>query len=207
MGVFPLQALDEALSELTETERRIVIYYLETKFQPKQLADSLNVSVRTVYKALYKYRKALKKRGIDPSELYLLRKSSRKSSKSDSASVVDVKDEIVTDPEKIKKIVKEVVEEYLEDIGILESKGSTNTGKEQRSFNLNVDQSKVEEIISLLKEINRNLQELCRELTRNPPPVRTERLKQVVSARNSSLELPSFVENNPWLEVLSLRKT
>jgi len=202
-----LQALDEALSELTETERRIVIYYLETKFQPKQLADSLNVSVRTVYKALYKYRKALKKRGIDPSELYLLRKSSRKSSKSDSASVVDVKDEIVTDPEKIKKIVKEVVEEYLEDIGILESKGSTNTGKEQRSFNLNVDQSKVEEIISLLKEINRNLQELCRELTRNPPPVRTERLKQVVSARNSSLELPSFVENNPWLEVLSLRKT
>ncbi len=202
-----MQALDEALSELTETERRIVIYYLETKFQPKQLADSLNVSVRTVYKALYKYRKALKKRGIDPSELYLLRKSSRKSSKSDSASVVDVKDEIVTDPEKIKKIVKEVVEEYLEDIGILESKGSTNTGKEQRSFNLNVDQSKVEEIISLLKEINRNLQELCRELTRNPPPVRTERLKQVVSARNSSLELPSFVENNPWLEVLSLRKT
>jgi len=198
-----LQVLNEALSELTETERRIVIYYLETRLQPKQLAKSLNVSVRTVYKALYKYRKALKKRGIDPSELYLLKKPA----KHDSTLQTTDKEATAVDLEKIKSMVREIVEEHLATLGILENEKSNNTGKESPDPNEKVYLSKIDEVIYLLREINKNIQELQRELSRTSAPIRTERLKRIVSVRNSSVELPSFVENNPWLEVLSLRKT
>jgi len=198
-----LQVLNEALSELTETERRIVIYYLETRLQPKQLAKSLNVSVRTVYKALYKYRKALKKRGIDPSELYLLKKPA----KQDSTLQTTDKEATAVDLEKIRSMVREIVEEHLATLGILENEKSNNTGKESPDPNEKVYLSKIDEVIYLLREINRNIQELLRELSRTSAPIRTERLKRIVSVRNSSVELPSFVENNPWLEVLSLRKT
>ena len=193
-----LQALDEALSELTETERRIVIQYLKTRFQPKRLAESLNVSVRTVYKALYKYRKALRKRGIDPSELYLAKKSS------DSAG--PVAGEVALDTEKIRDIVKEIVEEHLEKLGILGVEESSGTEK-QAADSIETYLNKVEEVIYLLKEINRNIQELRRELSSIAKPIRTEGIKQKVGVGEDSYQLPSFIENNPWLEVLSLRKT
>lgn len=195
--------LNEALSELTETERRIVIYYLETRLQPKQLAESLNVSVRTVYKALYKYRKALKKRGIDPSELYLLKKPA----KQDSILQTTDKEATAVDLEKIRSMVREIVEEHLAKLGILENEKSNNIGKGSPDPNEKVYLSKIDEVIYLLREINRNIQELQRELSRASTPIRTERLKRIVSVRDGRVELPSFVENNPWLEVLSLRKT
>ncbi|RLE90618.1 MAG: hypothetical protein DRJ46_03635 [Thermoprotei archaeon] len=104
-------------------------------------------------------------------------------------------------------MVRKIVEEHLATLGILENEKSNNTGKESPDPNEKVYLSKIDEVIYLLREINKNIQELQRELSRTSVPIRTERLKQIVSVRNSSVELPSFVENNPWLEVLSLRKT
>jgi len=61
--------MDEDSIRLTETERRIIEIYLseEKPLKAKEIAERLGVSVRTVYKALYKFRKMGKNRYLNTS--------------------------------------------------------------------------------------------------------------------------------------------
>lgn len=67
----------EGVSGLTRTESLIVAAYMSRDPPPKakELASQLGVSVRTVYKALYKYRKLCRELGIKPPAAYKRRSS------------------------------------------------------------------------------------------------------------------------------------
>ena len=67
----------EVLDLLTSTEKKIVRDYILKGGTPKDVASRLNVSVRTVYKALYKLRKGLKERGFSPDDFYISRGKTR----------------------------------------------------------------------------------------------------------------------------------
>ncbi len=207
----------EALECLTETERKIVMEYLKTKAAPKVISENLGVSVRTVYKALYKYRKALKERGLDVTHLYLTnsRNGRNRCNGNGKASAIQVaRTHSVSGNlachvpiEWLREEVRKLVEEYLNSLD--GNRGYVRTGNEStdgRELEL------LEAMVSLLREINKNLlsiRQLLAEqgsfLASNQTVITTTH-KLAAATNEDSGDLPSFVRDNPWINVLSSRR-
>jgi len=206
--VFELEIVEKALATLTKTERRIVEEYLKTRASPKEISRKLGVSVRTVYKALYKYRKTLREEGHDVSHLYLVSARSRSygnGRRRGSASPPEKKCEV--NIEWLREEVRKIIEDYLSSLN-----GQHDGGRTPDKVPLdNVESAKLlSRIISLLEEINRNLVLLREQITLFSGASETfslnrENAHPSVQAVNGCL--PSYARDNPWLEVLSSRRT
>lgn len=128
---------------LTQTERIIVAEYISRVPPPKakELAAELGVSVKTVYKALYKYRKM---------------------KKDDPRANTDLKSFYSREEENIQ--MKEILQALY-------------------TLKLSIDQ-----LNNTLKNLINVISDLQQEK------------ETLMSSKNI---LPSFVEDNPWLEVVS----
>jgi len=67
---------EDVLRRLTPTERRVVEYFASNGGSAREIAGALGISERTVYKALYRYRRIAESLGYDASEFYFRRKGS-----------------------------------------------------------------------------------------------------------------------------------
>jgi len=196
--------VEEALSELTETEKRIVTEFMKTKLPAKELAKKLNVSVRTVYKALYKYRRALKKRGIDVRNLYLLssRNSKSKAKPAPKPEVSEQQNQVQSiegmsvDIAWLRSEIKKIVMEYVQELGSVRAPANDT---QEKTLAL------MQRMIALLEEINKNLIALNRALERSRVMVRRAKPQSVRLEIPLDSSLPTFVQGNPWIEVLASR--
>jgi len=192
----------EILDKMTKTERRIIIYYLEHGGKAKEIASALNVSERTVYKALYLFRKKLKEKGINPSELYLRSSIEQKNAKAIVAPSSYEKnlEEIIN--KKILPIILNQVRNVLrEELKKILYKEEKNTEKEI------IAQGDLVNAISVLnnsiRELNENIVSLISFLNKKDN-TQTNMKDIKIVARET---LPSFVRGNPWVEVLKSRST
>ncbi len=196
----------EILNEMTKTERKIITYYLEHGGRAKDIASVLNVSERTVYKALYLFRKKLKERGINPSELYLRSTSEQMSHiQSSNVSVTNQKykeiEEIIS-----KKVLPVILEEVRRVIQVELKKVLYEEDKK------NIDNYKDRDIGKLVNtlltlndsivELNNNIITLVSLLKKNNQPHKT----YIKTQKETPVEeTPSFIKGNPWIEVLRSR--
>ena len=192
----------EILDKMTKTERKIIIYYLEHGGKAKEIASALNVSERTVYKALYLFRKKLKEKGINPSELYLRSSIEQKNAKAIVAPSSYEKnlEEIIN--KKILPIILNQVRNVLrEELKKILYKEEKNTEKEI------IAQGDLVNAISVLnnsiRELNENIVSLISFLNKKDN-TQTNMKDIKIVARET---LPSFVRGNPWVEVLKSRST
>ena len=202
---------DAALAKLTETERKIVEFYLDRGGKAKDIATKLGVSERTVYKALYKYRKALRELGLDPSPLYLRKSLAQGDSGNGSMPLPThgVKEKAIGEElvEEIVRRIREVIVEELERMlrayGIAPPKPvEVRPGVEKLLLDLN---SLLSELNHGIRQLNSNIEKLI--LINTTPKARVERQLATVEVWSSNMaELPSYVIDNPWVKVLSERR-
>lgn len=228
------------LDELTDTERRIVEYFLNKStggrdITARDIASALNVSERTVYKALYKYRKLAREHGLDPSVFYLRgtpqfalprevpRLESPNAHRLDTLHetravelelLEKMKREIVSELTLVlEKLVRDAVVSAIEDSLLLAgSRRGVNT------LNLGLPQSisgsdtvLVKKLVENLEKLNYNIEHLSRKLERAHGPGDRGASHYISVGANDAVEgdsaLPSFVRNNPWIEVLQKKRT
>jgi len=219
-----MELIPEVLKRLTDTEKKIVMTYAERGGSAKELAVVLGVSERTVYKALYKYRKIAKTMGIDPSKFYLRQNLASGSNGNgsvlsgpiDSASIVnEIREAVLRD---IKKIVEESVKEALKEVLSKQVLGIELTSEtDKRSSIVNDPLSNISERLVVLLErlsygidnLNNNIKVLSSKIDRinslgyQPRLVGREGSNEKSVVNKSISDLPSYVVDNPWLEVLS----
>ena len=154
----------DVVSRLTVTERRIVEYFAKHGGSAREIADALGVSERTVYKALYRYRRIARSLGVDASGFYFRNRG-----------------EVAASPV---------------------SRGKA--GEEGEVVAL------LRRILLELERLNRNVERLCGggRSVGGRVAERVERVEEAVSvAAEGGAGLPSFANGNPWLGVLSRRKS
>ncbi|RLE61556.1 MAG: hypothetical protein DRJ35_00105 [Thermoprotei archaeon] len=218
-----MELIPEVLSRLTDTERRIVETYARRGGSAKELAAFLGVSERTVYKALYKYRKIAKDMGLDPSKFYL--RQSLASSVNDngkngsmgfieSKSIIEeIRNAVLKD---IKRIVEESVKEALREVLASERNYVLPQTVESRSVVENSDV--VSERLVVLMErlalgidnLNKNIEKLSAKIDNlgEGAVTRQRKVREYLSEAvkdDGKAGLPSYVIDNPWIEVLSRR--
>lgn len=152
----------ERVSGLTRTESLIVAAYMSRDPPPKakELASRLGVSVRTVYKAIYKYRRICRELGIEPLAVFRQRggRSRRRLEEATAGEVRRWLNEVLGEPSS-RALLSEI-----------------------QALRMSVE--------SLTESINK----LIRLLESQKPPVEEDQL-----------EVPSFIKDNPWLDVLRSR--
>lgn len=202
---------EEILSSLTETERRIVTTYLQQRGKARDIAHALGVSERTVYKALYKYRKLARERGVDPSAFYLRGgfgyqpENARDEIQRPLLNVESIKQEIIAElvpviEDAIRQAVKQSFEEILSG-----QRGRVPAAGPSASSSFKSDSDQISRLILTIEKLNENLVRFGQTLTNlysSSAPGSQQRSWQ---SRSRDDSLPSFVVGNPWLEVLSQR--
>jgi len=202
---------EELLSGLTDTERRIVEAYLRHGGRAKDIAGLLGVSERTVYKALYKYRKLARERGLDASAFYLRSASSSAQPRfeaqplqagSPGVDVEELKREIL---EALIPVVEEAVRRGLERALALGGLGRAARPELDGSAAL------LARLVEGIERLNENIVRLNHALA-SSAPVRAYGVSATASPQPSreagddgKSGLPSFVVGNPWVELLSRR--
>ena len=155
----------DVVSRLTVTERRIVEYFAKHGGSAREIADALGVSERTVYKALYRYRRIARSLGVDASGFYFRNRGDVAAS---PVSRVKTNDE-----GEIVALLRRILLE--------------------------------------LERLNRNVERLCGDGRRSVGGRVAEKVERVEDAVSVAAEggagLPSFASGNPWLGVLSRRKS
>lgn len=216
-----MELVSEALDRLTDTERRIVEAYAERGGSAKELAALLGVSERTVYKALYRYRRLVKDMGLDPSKFYLrssLASSAKGDGNSGSTAFTETKD-IIEEIRKavlrdIKRIVEESVKEALREVLASERGLASPQALENTSISGNSDV--VSERLVVLMErlalgidnLNKNIEKLSAKIDNISERTIIRQRKVRWELRESDgndgkAGLPSYVIDNPWIEVLA----
>lgn len=217
-----MELIPEVLSKLTDTEKKIVTTYAKRGGSAKELAAILGVSERTVYKALYKYRKIAKNLGIDPSRFYLRQNLALSSSDNDklgqgsinSKSIIDeIRDAILRD---VKRIVEESVKEALREVLASQITGyNVDTELSAKSIARSDPTNHATEKLAMLLErlsygidkLNRNIEILSSKIDTfrymGPSKNTEENSNGKNVGRETLRNLPSYVVDNPWLEVLS----
>ncbi|MEM0334791.1 MAG: helix-turn-helix domain-containing protein [Thermofilum sp.] len=202
---------EEILASLTETERRIVVAYLKQRGKARDLAHALGVSERTVYKALYKYRKLARERGVDPSAFYLRGSfgyqpdNGRDELQRPLLNFEGIKQEIIAElVPVIEEAVRQAVKQSLEEL-LSGQRGRAAAASPSASNHLKSDSDQIARLILTIEKLNENLVKFGQAIT-NLYSTGTPRVQQH-SWQNRAHEdsLPSFVVGNPWLEVLSQR--
>lgn len=198
------------MSALTETERKIVSTYLQHRGKARDIAHTLGVSERTVYKALYKYRKLARERGIDPSAFYLRESASYRPSNIYSGSqsiapILDgIKHEIIAElVPVIEEAVRQAIKRSLESTLFKQREevlAAFSTPNHARG-----DSDQVARLISSIERLNENLVRFSQALTNIYSGNAVHAQQRSWAPRTHDDSLPSFVVDNPWLEVLSQR--
>ncbi|RLE71177.1 MAG: hypothetical protein DRJ43_00260 [Thermoprotei archaeon] len=169
------------LDGLTRTERRIIAAFLSESPPPKakEVARQLGVSVRTVYKALYKYRKLCRERGVEPPIPYL-RGGSRRSGV--EAIVEDVVRGLLP---QLREVVAEEVRRWL--VNTVSCPPGTDGS-----------QPEVETLLVALRDLQRSIEKLNNSINRLIDSL--PRTSENLSTSNCvGEELPSFIVENPWI--------
>jgi len=199
MAKIAYRVLEGPKVKLTNTERKIVLAYLEKRRRAKDIAQALGVSPRTVYKALYKYRLNLKALGLtlDAVSENAESVSNRKTEKSlllDSRATESIflKEALM---EEIRKVVKETL--------------SSMFGIYPYQQNLQFIHDKV--LIEALNKLEQKIEKLSQsieKLTITISNMDTGDKMEKASIEDGDFTesiVPSFVQGNPWLTVLRSR--
>lgn len=211
----------KALEGLTLTERKVISEFSKG-LRPKEIATKLNISVRTVYKALYKYRKNLKKLGL-VSEVEKYRIKRVKSSKV-------IQNENSISRSEVSNIVKEAniptssVSDYTQNLQFQTTQlqnllAQILGGMVWYSFlqNGNNTNTMFREMISVLKQLVQVLESIDEKLARlvnniyriNESLLKGNAMLTSEEEKSNTFEsnetLPSFLLDNPWIEVLRMR--
>lgn len=182
-----------SMPRFTETEKRILQLYFDG-YRPKEISESLKCSVRTVYKAVYKYRRALRE-GVDPIDL---KKAIFKNETNDSSSpsISPRMQFNATLPFVVTPVVPIATNELKEMISILKE-------SLMQFRDLAECISKLNEEINLLRTAMMRVEREIRKLQFTKPSA-TDLSGIEKSSESSKLsELPSYLRNNPWLEILA----
>ncbi|OYT32287.1 MAG: hypothetical protein B6U94_00420 [Thermofilum sp. ex4484_79] len=200
----------EVLSEMTKTEQRIISYYLENGGSAKSIAKALGVSERTVYKALYLFRRKLRERGIDTSKLYLRSTTEARSihpNKSELRCEGKDLEEIIS--KRILPIILEQVRMVLhEELRKIFAKKKMLTDKS--GFKINFEKVNEESLLSALSSLNRSIQELNRNILHLVSLLdKNDFLSEdnEIGTAPTAKALPSFIRGNPWMEVLRTKNS
>ncbi|HDJ89485.1 MAG TPA: HTH domain-containing protein [Thermoprotei archaeon] len=189
------------LDSLTSTERRIVEEYLKNKeISPKELAIKLNVSIRTVYKALYKYRRELRRIGNIEEAERLKRKRGRRPKKIvNDASFTSSSGEYISDSlsNVASKAIYDAIYHYI--LSML------------KEGVFKIDINEINLLVNSINELRKSIVELNQNiiyLIENKDKIIVTnkiKIKNNIDEKNSNEELPSFLIDNPWIEVLKER--
>lgn len=189
---------------LTVTEQRIVKEFLDGH-EPKEISQKLGVSIRTVYKALYKYRKNLREMGLEK-EAEMLKVRKRRSRGNNT--LVSSRERL--SPETISKSIESAVAKALANI-VYERLFSVSSPQVDSSVKATIG-----ELCSLLRDFNKNISELKVVLNKLSEEIALlrERLSEVGEVgfrrsislvERSERSIPSYLLDNPWIEVLRMR--
>ncbi|MEZ0345495.1 MAG: sigma factor-like helix-turn-helix DNA-binding protein [Infirmifilum sp.] len=214
------QDIEAIMRELTDTERRIVEFFLRQGGSAREIASALNVSERTVYKALYKYRKLARENGLDPSAFYLRGTLQLQTAPPPERAPIqpDVMESLKKDilrevTEILEKSVHEAVLSAFEELFAASNLRyrPLPTPPPYKNPLENVDHVVITRLVENLERLNYNFETLARKLDHLQSfdtAQRTGHSQVQVGDNGYSGEnvLPSFVQNNPWIEVLQKRK-
>ncbi len=169
----------DVMKHLTLTERRVVEYFAEHGGSAKEIAEALNISERTVYKALYKYRRVASKLGLDASNFSFRRRVASVPSPS-----------LATQG---RSVTADKYQGYVSE----SNKPSVNNIECKEIVSL------LRRILVELERVNNNLEKIASSNRGLRKPLG----ESVVETPSTGGEegLPSFASNNPWLRVLSGR--
>lgn len=186
------------LSGLTATERRVVEYYSERGGKAKDIAMALGISERTVYKALYKYRKLLRERGYDVSGLYLRRQIQQppvapKNITEELAKVIK-HSLIPVIIEEVRKAVSAELKRIM--LAGSPSEEADDAGRLARSM---------ERLNTSINRLNENIVKLSNIIREHDSRGAGEGVLFSGGENDSEAQLPSYVVDNPWMEVLRFR--
>ena len=176
---------------LTDTEKAIVKEYLNG-LSPREIAEKLKVSIKTVYKALSKYRKLQREKG--------LRTQTQVAATSTPSTVTA---EASISEEALLKVLAKILAEAFKEI---QTKPSVTVEKSTaQPVNAELFSALIKEIANLaeqIKELNKNLRSLRYMIKISELPTREE---IVASYTPEEETLPSYLRENPWIEVLRKR--
>ncbi|MCD6509666.1 MAG: helix-turn-helix domain-containing protein [Thermoprotei archaeon] len=169
------------LPHFTTTERYILLHYL-SGLSPKKTAEAVGCSVKTVYKAIYKYRKALRE-GFSEDELRLILSSPPRRSRSRVQPML--MPSVLTLPWAELMSLSSVIKELMMSIRSL-NESISHIRKELTNLRLML--ADIEASLNLLME-----KEECARSTINEHKIVVQK------------DLPSYLVDNPWLEILAAR--
>ncbi|AKG38920.1 MAG: helix-turn-helix transcriptional regulator [Infirmifilum sp.] len=208
--------LEVIMGDLTDTERKIVEFFIKQGGTAREIASSLNVSERTVYKALYKYRKIAREKGIDPSAFYLRGTIQVPARSSNSSPVIQpdhielLKKELLKElAEILEKSVHEAVLSAFEELS-LASSATLRRSSPMRTPQLNSEEPDItiyRRLAENLERLNYNIEKLSIKLENLNGGQLTQKISYLQYSTGDNNHgnnemLPSFVQNNPWIEVL-----
>ncbi|OYT31737.1 MAG: hypothetical protein B6U94_01970 [Thermofilum sp. ex4484_79] len=181
----------DPLENLTATEKKIVEAFLNG-LTFREIADKLGVSIRTVYKAVYKYRRNLREMGRHEEAEKLKRRGRRpkiekKAVLSREASLDKIASKAIYDV--LYEYTRKIIERGIKAIDKEECDGSDIY-------------SKLNEIVQLLNAINENIIKMLNAISKIET-VKTYETRTIFTGETEKL---SFLIDNPWLEVLKSRK-
>lgn len=178
---------------LTDTEKAIVKEYLNG-LAPREIAEKLKVSIKTVYKALSKYRKLQREKGLQAQTPTTATSTHSTSTVTAEASISE---------EALLKVLAKILAEAFKEI---QTKPSVSVEKPTvQPVNAELLSALIKEIANLaeqIKELNKNLRSLRYMIKISELPTREE---IVASYTPEEETLPSYLKENPWVEVLRKR--
>ncbi len=186
----------------TETEKRILKLYFDG-LKPKEIASSIGCSVRTVYKAVYKYRRAVRE-GADPAKLRSLIMDASQSADKCSIDQAGLQRGIAAIPLRgfqyplmIAPIVPMAPSEIKEALSILKEATAQLREVAGHISKLTVEIESLRATLMRMEPELRSLKDL-----EEIPMVSAQENRNVLKIRGSD-DLPSYLRDNPWLEILA----
>lgn len=168
--------------KFSNTERQIIEYYLKG-LRPREIAERLGCSIRTVYKATYKYRRWLREKGEleKPHTIPLYRHSALLKEQNGGVNLVLPHFVAIPSAEIYEFInyIKELVN-VIKELNYVLSTLKNSIERLQASLD------KMEYRPSSYTKVM-NADDLRPSIGKNLPP------------------LPSYLKDNPWVEILSRR--
>ncbi len=204
-----------ALEGLTLTERKVIEEFSKG-LRPKEIAQNLGISIRTVYKALYKYRRNLRNMGLEEeAENFKVRRNTHSKLPTSELNARQANLSISNNFTNLLNL--ENLMSYL--LGNLILKNSTSLVMNENNELL----KQISELILTLKTLNDTLNrvgnlvlELMNEITKLNNLLKSKdvlaynynpnvRVGNVNKVKLESKDIPSFLIDNPWIEVLRMR--